>query len=151
MDAISGISTATDPTAVEITNDADQELGQDAFLQLLVAQLKYQDPMSPSDSAEFLSQTAQFTQVEKLEEIAEAMATLSKNDQLATIGNLVGQVVQHENALGQLIETAITSGRVHADGITLIGDDGSQIGLDEVVGVSIPTPPAAPTGDAETA
>ena len=150
MDAISAATATADPTAAATTNDATQELGQDAFLQLLVAQLKYQDPMSPSDSAEFLSQTAQFTQVEKLEEIADAMATLSKNDQLSTIGNLVGQVVQHENALGQLIETAVTSGRVHPDGITLIGDDGSQIGLDEVIGVSIPVSPAT-SGGSETA
>ncbi|MEM9466657.1 MAG: flagellar hook capping FlgD N-terminal domain-containing protein [Actinomycetota bacterium] len=139
MDGISAITTPTDPTAVEVTTDGNQELGQDAFLQLLVAQLKYQDPMSPSDSSEFLSQTAQFTQVEKLEEIADAMATLSKNDQLSTIGNLVGQVVQYENALGQIVESAITSGRVHEDGISLIGADGNTIGLDEVIGVSIPS------------
>lgn len=140
MDAISALTTnPTDPTAVEVTTDANQELGQDAFLQLLVAQLKYQDPMSPSDSSEFLSQTAQFTQVEKLEEIADAMATLSKNDQLSTIGNLVGQVVQYENALGQLVESAITSGRIHEDGITLIGEGGDEIGLAEVIGVTIPT------------
>jgi len=150
MDAISATSADVDPAAGTATNDPTQELGQDAFLQLLVAQLKYQDPMSPSDSSEFLSQTAQFTQVEKLEEIADAMATLSKNDQLSTIGNLVGQVVQHENALGQLIETAITSGRVHPDGITLIGDDGSRIGLDEVIGVSIPAS-SIPNGGSETA
>lgn len=145
MDAISALTTnPTDPTAVEVTTDGNQELGQDAFLQLLVAQLKYQDPMSPSDSSEFLSQTAQFTQVEKLEEIADAMATLSKNDQLSTIGNLVGQVVQYENALGQLVESAITSGRVHEDGISLIGADGTTIGLDEVIGVSIPSPTDEP-------
>ncbi len=140
MEAISSlISTPTDPNAVPVTTDGNQELGQDAFLQLLVAQLKYQDPMSPSDSSEFLSQTAQFTQVEKLEEIADAMATLSKNDQLSTIGNLVGQVVQYENALGQLVESAITSGRIHEDGITLIGADGDQIGLAEVIGVTVPS------------
>lgn len=140
MEAISNlVSTPTDPTTVEVTTDGNQELGQDAFLQLLVAQLKYQDPMSPSDSSEFLSQTAQFTQVEKLEEIADAMATLSKNDQLSTIGNLVGQVVQYEDALGQLVESAITSGRIHEDGITLIGADGDEIGLAEVIGVTVPT------------
>lgn len=142
MDPISSlVSTPTDPSAVEVTTDGNQELGQDAFLQLLVAQLKYQDPMSPSDSSEFLSQTAQFTQVEKLEEIADAMATLSQNDQLSTIGNLVGQVVQYEDALGQLVESTVTSGRIHEDGVTLIGDDGSEIGLAEVVGVRAPTPP----------
>ena len=39
---------------------------QDTFLKLLVAQLKYQDPSNPADSTQFLAQTAQFTQVEKL-------------------------------------------------------------------------------------
>ena len=135
MDAISAIAAPTDPTAVEYT-DGSQDLGQDTFLKLLVAQLKYQDPMSPSDSSEFLAQTAQFTQVEKLEEIADAMSALTKNDQLSTIGNLVGQVVQYRDSLGQILESTITSGRVHEDGIVLSGADGSEIGLSEVVGVS---------------
>jgi len=138
MDAISAAAATADPTAAATTNDATQELGQDAFLQLLVAQLKYQDPMSPSDSAEFLSQTAQFTQVEKLEEIADAMSALTRNDQLSTIGNLVGQVVQYENSLGQLLESTIVSGRVREGSIVLTDTDGTEIGLSEVVGVASP-------------
>ena len=43
------------------------ELGKDAFLKLLVAQLKYQDPSKPVDSSQFMAQTAAFTQVEKLQ------------------------------------------------------------------------------------
>ncbi|MEM9200517.1 MAG: flagellar hook capping FlgD N-terminal domain-containing protein [Actinomycetota bacterium] len=142
IDTIIANNTATDPNTVPTATDANDELGQDAFLKLLVAQLRYQDPMSPQDSSEFLSQTAQFTQVEKLEEIADAMAMLSTNDQLSTIGNLVGKVVQHQNALGNIVDTTITSGRIHDNGITLIGADGSQIGLADVIGVTAPTPPS---------
>jgi flagellar basal-body rod modification protein FlgD len=63
---ITGYLTPTTPTsATEKTTDKPGgEMGKDAFLQLLVAQLKYQDPSTPADSREFLAQTAQFTMVE---------------------------------------------------------------------------------------
>ena len=47
-------------------------LDQDAFLKLLVAQLKYQDPSKPVDSSQFMAQTAQFTQVQKMTEMTKA-------------------------------------------------------------------------------
>lgn len=144
MDPISSLTTATatDPTNVPIS-EGDQQLGQDTFLKLLVTQLRYQDPMNPADSQQFLAQTAQFTSVEKLEEIADAMATLTRNDDLSTLGNLVGRTIQHLDSLGELVESTVTSGRLHDDGIVLIAD-GHEIGLSEVVGViDTPEPPAA--------
>ena len=47
---------------------------KDTFLKLLVAQLKYQDPTNPTDATQFMSQTAQFTMVEKLD----ALSTLDQ-------------------------------------------------------------------------
>ena len=143
MDPISSLTTTpTDPTNVPIS-DGDQQLGQDTFLKLLVTQLRYQDPMNPADSQQFLAQTAQFTSVEKLEEIADSMATLTRNDDLATIGNLVGRTVQFTNSLGAVTESLVTAGRLHDDGIVLIAD-GHEIGLSEVIGViDTPEPPTA--------
>ncbi len=46
------------------------QLDRDTFLKLMVAQLRNQDPLNPQDSAEFLAQTAQFTSLEKLEQVA---------------------------------------------------------------------------------
>lgn len=114
-----------------------QSLGKDTFLKLLVAQLRYQDPLAPADSQQFLAQSAQFTSVEKLEEIADAMSSLSKNDSLSTIGNLVGKTVQHKDALGNVIESTVTAGKVHDDGIVLVVD-GKELGLADVIGVVAP-------------
>ena len=69
VSSIETMSPATSTTA----NSASDALGQDTFLQLLVTQLKYQDPLNPMDSAQSLLQTAQFTMVDKLNVIADAV------------------------------------------------------------------------------
>jgi nucleoside 2-deoxyribosyltransferase len=60
------ISSATKQPTGAMTD----QMGQDTFLKLLVAQLRYQDPMNPADGTAFLAQTAQFSTVEKLTQIA---------------------------------------------------------------------------------
>ena len=65
----SAASTVTS-TAATTVERKDQGSQKDIFLKLLVAQMKYQDPANPASSSEFMAQTATFTQVEKLEEIA---------------------------------------------------------------------------------
>ena len=57
-------------------------LGKDAFLQLLVAQMKNQDPLSPQDGKEMAAQLAQFSSVEQL---------VSANDTLAQIREALKQ------------------------------------------------------------
>ena len=49
---------------------------KDMFLQLLVAQMRYQDPMNPTDSSEFLAQSAQFTALEKMQDVADQTSAL---------------------------------------------------------------------------
>jgi len=54
-----------------------KELGRDAFLSLLVAQLKHQDPFNPMQSAEFTAQLAQFSSLEQLFNINDNLETLN--------------------------------------------------------------------------
>ena len=78
-------------TATGTTGNA--ELGKDAFLNLLVAQLKYQDPTSPTDSSQFMAQTAQFTMVEKMEELAKSTTAMVNAQNLASATSLVGRQI----------------------------------------------------------
>lgn len=59
------------------TASTTRALGQDTFLKLLVTQLQHQDPLKPKDDAEFLSQLAQFSSLEKMTEIRQSISELS--------------------------------------------------------------------------
>jgi flagellar basal-body rod modification protein FlgD len=59
----SATSTTTKPAA---TPSIDGLANENTFLQLLVAQIKNQDPTNPTDSVQFLTQLAQFSQLEQL-------------------------------------------------------------------------------------
>lgn len=56
-------------------------MDKDAFLQLLVAQMKYQDPLQPTSNTEYISQYAQFSQVEQIQNMA-ASSDLARATQL---------------------------------------------------------------------
>lgn len=62
-----------------------QGLGKNEFLTLLVAQLKNQDPLSPLQPHEFAAQLAQFTSVEQLTALNDAVATQSEMSQLVAL------------------------------------------------------------------
>lgn len=116
---ISGIGT-TAGTAAAVANAATAnglgKLGGDAFLQLLVAQLKYQNPMQPTDGAAMLQQTAQFTQVETLKKLADAQAQLLGYHQAAVASSMVGQQVIAVDADGIEFTGIVDRVRFTADG-----------------------------------
>jgi flagellar basal-body rod modification protein FlgD len=58
-------SSAAPPATSQTTQPPSPSLDKNLFLQLLVAQLKNQDPSNPTDSTQFVSQLAQFQQLEQ--------------------------------------------------------------------------------------
>ncbi|WP_193072899.1 flagellar hook assembly protein FlgD [Pseudomonas sp. FME51] len=72
------------------------ELGKNEFLELLVAQLNNQDPMSPQENGEFIAQLAQFSTVEGIEKMnssIDAMASSFQSSQALQASSLVGRTV----------------------------------------------------------
>ena len=64
-------------SATSTTKASEDALAnRDTFLQLLVAQIKNQDPLNPTDSVQFLSQLAQFSELEQLIGIREDLSSL---------------------------------------------------------------------------
>jgi len=89
-------SVSNNPKGTEGAADKKKELGKDAFLNLLIAQLKNQDPLAPQGNAEFIAQLAQFSQVEglqKLDERLESLLLQQQSAQALQAASLVGKQV----------------------------------------------------------
>ena len=80
---------------------AGTALGKDAFLKMLVAQLKNQDPMNPMDGKDLAAQLAQFSSVEQLTQLNTAIATQTQVSQMDT---LVGQSALSASLIGRNVE-----------------------------------------------
>ena len=96
-------------------------LGKDAFLKLLVAQLKNQDPQSPADSSQMAAQLAQFSSVEQLTNISKTLdsqstsqATLIQQVAAGAASGNIGRVITANSDLLQLdgsgAETLLVNG-----------------------------------------
>jgi flagellar basal-body rod modification protein FlgD len=69
-------STVTGDRTTDLFKGAEKEMGKDQFLQLLVTQLRYQDPLNPMENTEFVSQLAQFRSLESSSNIETAIGKL---------------------------------------------------------------------------
>src|SRR5690348_14777463 len=79
----------------------DQSLGKDAFLQILIAQLKNQDPMQPMEDKEFIAQMAQFTAVEQMQEMSAEMRLMRQS--MGISSDLIGKHVAWEELQGNKV------------------------------------------------
>ena len=77
----------TNATSTTSTKEKSSTLGKDDFLQLLVAQMKFQDPLEPTSNTEYIAQYATFSEVEQIQ-------NMSKSMDLSRASSLVGQTVQ---------------------------------------------------------
>jgi flagellar basal-body rod modification protein FlgD len=80
------VESASQSSLSNTTSTSRDSMDKDAFLQLLVAQMKYQDPLEPTSNTEYISQYAQFSQVEQMQNMAQSM-------DLQRASSLVGQEV----------------------------------------------------------
>ena len=67
------VNTKSTAAVTEANKNKGSSLDKDAFLQLLVAQMKYQDPLEPTSNTEYIAQYATFSQVESLQNMASSM------------------------------------------------------------------------------
>jgi flagellar basal-body rod modification protein FlgD len=110
---VSGVSGADSALAQYMTQsktaDNNTQLDSDAFLKLLVAQLKYQDPSKPTDSTEMMAQSAQFTMVQRLEDMAKSSASTLGIEQGMAASSLVGKSVSWLDTDGTTRTGTVTS------------------------------------------
>lgn len=99
-------TTETTETGSTSTKDSSSSsLDKDAFLQLLVAQMKYQDPLEPTSNTEYISQFATFSELEQMQNLSASM-------DLQRASSLVGEYVMMKVTSETTGETSTILGKV---------------------------------------
>lgn len=125
--------TASSGSSISESKDSGGSLGKDAFLQLLVTQMKYQDPLDPQDNSEYVAQLATFSQLEEMQNMSNTM-------QISQASSLVGETVimrTKSNVTGEITYVAGTVDFVSIESnkayLSINGNKYSIDDLDKVV------------------
>ncbi len=117
-----------DENAANVGNRDTGELGKDDFLNLLVTQLRYQDPLNPTNDKEFIGQMAQFSALEQMQNLntsftaTKAYALIGKG----VIANVVDKTTKETTVIdGDVSSIKFSGGKYYAivDGIEVEVDD----------------------------
>lgn len=130
------------PTSTTPVTAGNSELGKDEFMKLLVAQMRYQDPLNPADSSEFVAQTSQLTSVETLQQVEALLERSLAAQQQWSSAALVGRSVSYANADGTTGSGTVTSVLLQNDPVVRVR---TAAGTTEDVPLASVTQVSAPT------
>ena len=127
------------------TRTPKQSLDSEAFMQLLVTQLRNQDPSSPMDTNQMISQTTQLAMMEKLTNMdttaQEGFALQMRQAGAALIGHTVSYLDKNGDT-----QTGLASSVSYAGAVPIVTVGDQKLALDAILGVV--TPAAAGAGSA---
>jgi len=124
---------------------------KEMFLQLLVAQMRYQDPMNPTDSSQFLAQSAQFTALEKMQAVADHTAQLLGAQLAFGASGMIGKSVTFTGADGASATGTVGGVTFSSEG-PVLDIDGTAVPIAAVtsVGTVSAIPAATPAATSPT-
>ena len=101
--------------AAAVAEESGNELGQTAFLELMITQMENQDPLSPQENSEFIAQLAQFSSVEGLERLNSNFDSFTSSfisNQALQASSLVGRSVSVPSSEAELEEGGVVGGTI---------------------------------------
>lgn len=135
--AATAASAATTTGSAAVPTNPKGELGKNDFLKLMVAQLQAQNPLEPSNGTEYISELAQFSQLEQTTNIAQSSSQTVVAQQIAQAVALIGHTVTYTDpSTGATHTGAAQSVEITSGGATLTieGTHGIALtGVTEVV------------------
>jgi flagellar basal-body rod modification protein FlgD len=122
LDNLKNKDRGTEKTAANRMEDTKQ-----MFMQLLVAEMKYQNPLEPTDNTEYIKEMANFSQVEALQNVATDMNSIHAD-------SLVGKYANVAAEDGTVLTGRVESSTIR-DGVTYLMVEGKEYKLSEIKGV----------------
>ena len=112
-------------------------VNSDTFLKLLISQLENQNPDNPTDPTQFLSETADFEEVQQLSALSTDMTSLVGAQQSSAATSMLGQQVAGTDASGNPVSGIVTGVQLTSSGPVLsVGND--SVPYSAVTAVTIP-------------
>ena len=136
IDAIVANSSVQVPAAISsVTNASKQKMDGEMFLQLLVAQLRAQDPSSPMDTNAMMTQTTQLASMEQLTTMTTtAQESFSLQMRIAA-SSLIGKEVSYVDANGDE-QKGIATSVSFAESVPMVTIGDTSVRLDVIAGVT---------------
>jgi flagellar basal-body rod modification protein FlgD len=106
---VSNTTATTNTTGTQgVQSSSTQALGKDDFLKLLITQLQNQDPLSPMDNSQFLSQMAQFSSLEQMQNLNQSFDQSMVLSQTLNNTSAAGLIGRHVRASGNGVTLGTT-------------------------------------------
>jgi flagellar basal-body rod modification protein FlgD len=128
--------TTLSTSGTTLSNPSNNNLGQNDFLMLMMDQLKNQDPTSPSDPTQYLSELAGFSSLQQETQIAQSSATAATQQSSSSALGLLGRTVSYTDATGQSQSGTVTKVSFSSAGPSLTVGTASGIALGSVTEAS---------------
>ncbi len=123
----------TTKTSQSTSSTSSSSLDYTAFLRLLIAQMKNQDPTNPTDPAQWMGQIASFSGVEQAIQTNAKLDSLMTSMALSQVDGLIGRTVTSSD--GQT-SGKVASVNIITGGAVAVLEDGSKVTLGEGVKIS---------------
>jgi flagellar basal-body rod modification protein FlgD len=106
------------------------ELGKDAFMKLLITQLRYQDPTRPMEDREFIAQMAQFSTLEQMTNMNKEISGMVKSTRSAETFSYLGKQIDAMNpASGRRVSGVVSSIQYDGDEpMLMVGNEAVRLG-----------------------
>jgi flagellar basal-body rod modification protein FlgD len=130
----------TSATSTSSTNSASSSTGgttstssntvdYNTFLQLLISEMKNQDPTNPTDTSQYMSQFAQLSTVEQAVQTNSKLDSLLSSQALTQADGLIGRTVSFTDSTGASMSGKIVSVSINSDGSVATLEDGTKVAV----------------------
>jgi flagellar basal-body rod modification protein FlgD len=129
--AASTAAASSSSSASSTATTAGSSLGQSDFLNLLIAQLKNQDPLNPMKDTEFIAQLAQFSSLQQMSSLNTTMSAFAIQQNYVNAINMVGkQITTSDGKSGVVTKVGFDSGNISI----YVGEN--KYAMNDITGVS---------------
>jgi len=128
--ALSGAGSGSSIT--DVAANGFGEMSSDEFIKVLMTELSNQDPFEPQDSGALLEQMSNLRNIESQLSLQDSLETLVMQQQMASAGGMIGNMVQGLDGNNDRIQGLVASVRMQGDDVMLELDTGRTLAMDRV-------------------